>query len=153
MIEQSKVMGQKKMKEDRKDIRWIQRLNNWTRALAQLTRFLDREELNELEQQGLVQSFEYNHELAWKTQKDFLEAQGVTDLYGSKNVARKAFETGLVEDGTVWMNMIESRNLTSHTYNEETTEKITTAIIEQYYDAFCTLHTKLKTLAEQELNE
>mgnify|MGYP006428401247 FL=1 len=114
------------------DIRWIQRFNNWTKALGQLTRFLDREELNELELQGLVQSFEYNHELSWKTQKDFLEAQGVTELYGSKNVAKKAFETGLVEDGEVWMDMIDSRNLTSHTYNEETTEKITTAIIEQY---------------------
>ena len=116
------------------DIRWIQRFNNWTKALGQLTRFLDREELNELELQGLVQSFEYNHELSWKTQKDFLEAQG------------------LVEDGEVWMDMIDSRNLTSHTYNEETTEKITTAIIEQYYDAFRELHAKLKGLAEQELN-
>ncbi|HIJ25466.1 MAG: nucleotidyltransferase [Gammaproteobacteria bacterium] len=134
------------------DIRWIQRFNNWTKALGQLTRFLDREELNELELQGLVQSFEYNHELSWKTQKDFLEAQGVTELYGSKNVAKKAFETGLVEDGEVWMDMIDSRNLTSHTYNEETTEKITTAIIEQYYDAFRELHAKLKGLAEQELN-
>ena len=55
------------------DIRWIQRLNNWTRALAQLTKFMDREELNELEEQGLIQSFEYNHELAWNTQKKFLK--------------------------------------------------------------------------------
>lgn len=51
------------------DIRWIQRLQNWNRALAQLTKFMQRAELNELEEQGLIQSFEYNHELAWKTQK------------------------------------------------------------------------------------
>ncbi|GAB6042365.1 nucleotidyltransferase substrate binding protein [Endothiovibrio diazotrophicus] len=135
------------------DIRWIQRFNNWTRALAQLTRFLDREELNELEEQGLVQSFEYNHELAWKTQKDFLEAQGVKDLFGSKNVARKAFETGLVGDGEVWLAMIESRNLSSHTYNEETTRKIVTAIVDRYYAAFQELHAKLAELAERELAE
>ena len=62
------------------DIRWKQRLSNWNRALAQLSRFMEREELNELEEQGLIQSFEYNHELAWKTQKDYLEDQGYEEL-------------------------------------------------------------------------
>ena len=134
------------------DIRWIQRLNNWTRALDQLTRFLDGEALNELEQQGLVQSFEYNHELAWKTLKDLLTEQGYQDLIGSKDVARKAFEVGLVEDGGVWIDMIKSRNLSSHTYNEDTAEAVVMAIIERYYDAFTALHTKLKALAARELN-
>jgi nucleotidyltransferase substrate binding protein (TIGR01987 family) len=129
------------------DIRWIQRLDNWTKALAQLNRFMERQELNELEEQGLIQCFEYNHELAWKTQKDFLEAQGVGDLFGSKTVAREAFAAGLIDDGKVWMDMIESRNLTSHTYNEETTQKIVADITDRYYDAFCTLHRKLTELA------
>lgn len=62
------------------DIRWIQRLQNWNRALAQLTKFMQRDSLNELEEQGLIQSFEYNHELAWKTQKDYLEDQGYEEL-------------------------------------------------------------------------
>lgn len=132
------------------DIRWIQRLDNWTKALAQLTKFMERAELNELEEQGLIQSFEYNHELAWKTQKDFLEAQGVTDLFGSKTVAKQAFATGLIDNGEVWMDMIESRNLTSHTYNEETTQKIVSAIVDDYYPAFCTLHRKLTELARKE---
>ncbi|MBV1788444.1 nucleotidyltransferase substrate binding protein [Marinobacterium sp. D7] len=132
------------------DIRWIQRLQNWNRALAQLGKFMERESLNELEEQGLIQSFEYNHELAWKTQKDFLENQGYTDLFGSKNVARKAFEVGLVDDGEAWLAMIESRNLSSHTYNEEVTAKIVTAIVDNYYDSFCRLNRKLNELAEQE---
>ena len=135
------------------DIRWIQRLDNWTKALAQLTKFMEREELNELEEQGLIQSFEYNHELAWKTQKDFLEAQGVTDLFGSKTVAKQAFATGLVDNGDVWMAMIESRNLTSHTYNEETTQKIVADIVDRYYAAFCVLHQKLTELARKEQND
>lgn len=135
------------------DIRWIQRLDNWNRALAQLTKFLDREELNELEEQGLIQSFEYNHELAWKTQKDFLEASGYTDLFGSKNVARKAFEVGLVEKGDVWMQMVESRNKSSHTYNKETTDEIVNAIIDDYFAAFCTLNEKLNELAEKSRSE
>lgn len=130
------------------DIRWIQRLNNWNRALAQLSRFMERETLNELEEQGLIQSFEYNHELAWKTQKDFLEDQGYEDLFGSKNVARKAFEVGLVSDGQVWLDMIKSRNLSSHTYNEEITRKIITSITDAYFDSFCELNKKLNQLAE-----
>ncbi len=135
------------------DIRWIQRLDNWTKALAQMTKFMAREELNELEEQGLIQCFEYNHELAWKTQKDFLEAQGATDLYGAKNVAQQAFATGLVDNGEVWMNMIKSRNLTVHTYNEETTKKIVNAIVYDYYAAFCSLHEKLTELAREEQDE
>jgi len=133
------------------DIRWIQRLDSWNRALAQFAKFMARSgELNELEEQGLIQAFEYNHELAWKTQKDFLEESGYVDLFGSKNVARKAFEVGLIDDGQVWMNMIKSRNLTSHTYNEETTQKIITAIIDEYYHTFCQLNKKLNDLAQQE---
>ncbi len=132
------------------DIRWIQRLDNWTKALGQLSKFMEHTELNELEEQGLIQCFEYNHELAWKTQKDFLEAQGVRDLFGSKNVAREAFAAGLIDDGKVWMDMIESRNLTSHTYNEETTKKIVADITDRYYYAFCTLHGKLAELARKE---
>lgn len=133
------------------DIRWIQRLHNWNRALAQLTRFMEKEELNELEEQGLIQSFEHNHELAWKTQKDFLENQGYTELYGSKNVARKAFEVGLIDDGEVWLEMIESRNASSHTYNEEVTQKIVTAIVDAYFESFRTLNAKLNQLAEEGL--
>jgi len=132
------------------DIRWKQRLSNWNRALAQLSRFMEREELNELEEQGLIQSFEYNHELAWKTQKDYLEDQGYEELYGSKNVARKAFEVGLVADGEVWLDMIKSRNLSSHTYNEEVTRKIITAIIDSYFESLCELNEKLNRLAEQD---
>ena len=132
------------------DIRWIQRLDNWNRALLQLSKFMERTELNELEEQGLIQSFEYNHELAWKTQKDFLLASGYSDLFGSKNVARKAFEVGLVDNGEVWMAMVKSRNESSHTYNEDVTRKIVNAIEDDYYDAFCALNKKMNELAEKE---
>ena len=132
------------------DIRWIQRLDNWNRALMQLSKFMQRDDLNELEEQGLIQSFKYNHELAWKTQKDFLENSGYTDLFGSKNVARKAFEVSLIDNGEVWMKMIKHRNESSHTYNEEVTQKIVTAITDDYYSAFCDLNKKLNELSEKE---
>ena len=132
------------------NIRWIQRLDNWNRALMQLSKFMQRDDLNELEEQGLIQSFKYNHELAWKTQKDFLENSGYTDLFGSKNVARKAFEVSLIDNGEVWMKMIKHRNESSHTYNEEVTQKIVTAITDDYYSAFCDLNKKLNELSEKE---
>ncbi|NRQ43599.1 nucleotidyltransferase substrate binding protein [Rheinheimera sp. YQF-2] len=132
------------------DIRWKQRLQNWNRALAQLTKFMQRDALNELEEQGLIQSFEYNHELAWNTQKDFLQDQGFTELFGSKNVAKKAFEIGLIKNGELWLDMIKSRNLTSHTYNEAVTRQIVDAIVHQYFAELCELNTKLNKLAEKD---
>jgi len=101
------------------DIRWIQRFQNFKRAFARLAEaaaLAKQRELSELEEQGLIQAFEFTHELAWNVLKDYLEAQGFVDLIGSKNATREAFKNGLLEDGKVWMDMIEARNLTSHTY-------------------------------------
>lgn len=128
------------------DIRWVQRFNHFKKAMSQLTKFMQKTELNELEEQGLIQAFEYTHELAWKVQKDFLESQGVPELFGAKNVAREAFKTGLIADGDIWMRMIESRNLTSHTYNEETTTQILTAIKGEYFGAFQSLSDRFENL-------
>lgn len=131
---------------ENQDIRWIQRFNNWTNALEQLTKFIDTEQLDELQKQGLIKSFEYNHELAWKTQKDFLEAQGVIDLFGAKNVAQEAFNKGLIQDGDVWIQMIKDRNLSVHTYNQDVAQKIVDNIINDYYHAFMALHKRLNDL-------
>ncbi len=142
------------MRDD--DIRWIQRFDNFCKALAQMTRFMDKDELNELEEQGLIQSFEYNHELAWKTLKDFLEAKGLSQLYGSKDVSREAFKQGLLgdseQDGLLWLDMIEKRNLTSHTYNEKTAKEIVQAIKNDYFQRFVALRERLQALANHERN-
>ncbi|MDQ7005187.1 MAG: nucleotidyltransferase substrate binding protein [Ghiorsea sp.] len=132
------------------DIRWQQRFDNFCRALNQLTKFIQKGDLNELEEQGLIQAFEYNHELAWKTLKDFLESKGTTNLFGSKDVSREAFKLGLLGDseqeGMMWLDMIEKRNLTSHTYNEETAQEIVRAIKQSYFDAFVALRERLQGL-------
>jgi len=121
------------------DIRWIQRLNNFTRALQQLTKFIEKGQLSELEQQGLIQSFEYNYELAWNTIKDFYEHQGETEIQGSRDAIKLAFKRDLILDGEIWMKMIKSRALTSHTYNEDTAEEITSEIFDNYYKEFLKL--------------
>lgn len=138
-----------------KDIRWIQRLSNYSKALDQFKKAVDlasERELSELEQQGLIQGFEYTHELAWKTLKDFLTDRGYVDIYGSKDATRKAFNLDLISKGEIWMDMIKSRNQTSHTYNEEVKNKIILSIKDQYYAEFMALHHKLSKLKDQQLN-
>ncbi len=130
----------------KKDIRWEQRFANYQKALTQLQKFIDKGELSELEKQGLIKVFEYTYELAWNTLKDFLEHRGQTDIYGSRDAIRKAFELGLIENGENWMDMLISRNKTSHTYNEDTAEEICQAVVEVYYSLLKQLKAKLESL-------
>ena len=131
------------------DIRWKQRLDNYSKALRQLTKFIEKGELNEMEQQGLIQCFEYTYELAWNTIKDVFEAQGEIGIIGSRDAFRLAFKRGLIENGEIWMEMIKSRVLTSHTYNEDVAEAIVRSIVTQYYDEFISLHQRLEALSSK----
>ncbi len=133
------------------DIRWIQRLNHFNQAMRQLTKFIQKGALNELEQQGLIQAFEYTYELAWNTMKDYLEAQGETNLLGSRDVIRLAFKRGLIEEGETWMDMLKSRTLTSHTYDEALAEIIAADIVTRYFSEFVTLRTKIESLRKDAL--
>ncbi|WP_221793165.1 nucleotidyltransferase substrate binding protein [Oceanobacter mangrovi] len=133
------------------DIRWQQRFANYQRALAQLTDAVNlaaQRELSELEKQGTIQAFEYTHELAWSCLKDFLQYQGQQDIYGSRDATRKAFEVGLIADGSVWMDMIASRNRSSHTYNQATANAILAAITGSYQPCFQQLADKLNELKD-----
>ena len=121
------------------DIRWKQRFNNYQKAFQNLSAAVDlaqQRPLSDLEQQGLIQSFEFTHELAWNVLKDFLEEEGFTDIIGSKSATRKSFERGLIANGQAWMDMIRDRNLSSHTYNMQTAQDIVHHILDQFYPAF-----------------
>ncbi len=138
-----------------KDIRWIQRFNNYTKALSRLQNAVDlskTRQLTELEKQGLVQAFEFTHELAWNLIKDYFKYQGSSEIYGSRDASREAYNKGLIKNGHIWMEMIVSRNKTSHTYNEETVGEITTAIINEYIFAFVELKNKMQELKTREEN-
>ena len=115
------------------EIRWIQRLENLQRALATLQRAIGLAQsrpLSELEELGLIQAFEFTHELSWLLLKDFLVDQGVAGISGSRDAVREAVVWQLLPQGdeTVWMAMIRSRNLTSHTYNSAVAREIAEAI-------------------------
>jgi nucleotidyltransferase substrate binding protein (TIGR01987 family) len=136
------------------DIRWIQRFANYQKALGQLLEAVSLSEtrpLSNLEAQGFIHAFEFTHELAWNTLKDFLEYHGAQSLYGLKDVTREAYKAGLIENGEVWMKMIQSRNLTSHTYEEATATDIQKVIVEKYASCFVLLQKKLADIQKDEV--
>ncbi|MCF2446055.1 nucleotidyltransferase substrate binding protein [Dyadobacter sp. CY345] len=121
------------------DILWVQRFQNFNKAFSKLESAIQvqqKEGLSELEREGLIQRFEYTHELAWNVMKDFFEMEGDATIMGSRSATLEAFKKGLITYGENWMDMINSRNLTTHTYNEEVVDEITKKIIASYYPAF-----------------
>ncbi len=131
------------------DIRWEQRFSNYSKAMDKLqesVEFIQSSHLNEITdeveklavldemiKEGLIQRFEYTHELAWKVMKDFAEYQGTTNISGSRDAIRVALQMNLIQSGEVWMDMMLSRNKSSHTYNEATANEIYSKILSEYF--------------------
>lgn len=133
------------------DIRWQQRFSNYTKALYKLEQavayirhhFVENEEavvsddlsivLDEMIKEGLIQRFEYTHELAWNVMKDYAEYQGNNNVGGSRDATREALQLKIIENGETWMQMIKSRNKTTHTYNESTANEIYNKILNDYF--------------------
>ncbi|MDR2542637.1 MAG: nucleotidyltransferase substrate binding protein [Treponema sp.] len=133
------------------DVRWKQRFQNYKKALDIMTNAIKlaaSRELSDLEKQGVIQGFEFTFELAWNVMKNYLEEQGINDIIGSKNAIRHAYKNNLIEDGEIWMEMIKSRNTSSHTYDEETAEKLLHEIINNYYDRFLKFEKKMDLLGK-----
>jgi nucleotidyltransferase substrate binding protein (TIGR01987 family) len=134
------------------DTRWQQRFFSFLKGFNKLKQaadymgnsIIDKETLAETEvlvlnqilKDGLIQRFEYTHELAWKVMKDYAEYQGNPNALGSKDAVREAFQLQLISDGHIWMDMISSRNKTSHTYNASTANEIYSKIMNDYFPAF-----------------
>ncbi|BBP44210.1 nucleotidyltransferase substrate binding protein [Thiosulfativibrio zosterae] len=135
--------------QQEQDIRWIQRFNNYQNALKQLDKamvIVSARPLSELEQQGVIQAFEYNYELAWNVLKDFYEYQGEISIQGSRDAFRMAFSRGLIDNDKLWLEMVKTRQLTVHTYNEATMLQVLKAIQKNYYPAFVKLKNDLMRL-------
>ena len=109
------------MTPQHQDIRWQQRFQNFDRAFVLLRSALQDRPLDQyspLEQEGIIQRFEYAYELAWKTMKDYLEANGVAITpVTAREVIKQAFAAKLVVDGQVWIDIMLHRNQLSHTYD------------------------------------
>ncbi|MEA1962385.1 MAG: nucleotidyltransferase substrate binding protein [Bacillota bacterium] len=131
------------MMGESKEIRWRQRYQHFERAYHQLeTAMLAYETLSVLEKEGLIQRFEYTFELAWKTLKDYLEYQEVVVSF-PREVIKAAFHHGLIDDGEIWMDMLEKRNLLAHTYDEERFQTAISMVKDYYYEAISQVYRDL----------
>ena len=132
------------------DVRWKQRLDSFKSARLQLQSGVDlgrQRKLSELEKQGLIQAFEFTHELAWNVMKDYLRSLGNNTVIASRDATRAAFAAALIGDGESWMDMIVSRNLSSHTYNRDTANALVDKISTVYAGLFATFETKMASIA------
>lgn len=144
------------MNAEQKDIRWEQRFSNFQKALRKLTKAVtvvnennsegenqSNASIHEILKEGLIQRFEYTHQLAWNVMMDYAEYQGNNEISGLRDATREAFKMGLIVDAEGWMDMIISRNETSHTYNEVTANAIILKIINQYHNLFLEFSRKM----------
>lgn len=125
-------------------IRWKQRFQNFEKSLDLLTEALNIKEPDIIQKAGLIQFFEMTFELAWNTIKDYLQEEGFTEIDTPRAAIKKAFEVNLIKDGHLWLNLIQDRNLTSHTYNEKTANAVLKLIQEKYFNLLKLLHESLK---------
>lgn len=144
------------------DIRWEQRFSNFRKALYKLSLaigilkpIIDNSKVNdymsdidELQIEGLIQRFEYTHELAWNVMSDYAKHQGYQDIKGSRDAIRYGLKNGLIDDAR-WMDTINDRNRTSHTYNEETAREIVIDIIEIYQSLFNKFESTMEELRSE----
>jgi nucleotidyltransferase substrate binding protein (TIGR01987 family) len=126
-----------------KELRWRQRYQNLRRAYSLYDEGARAARLNRLEKEGLIQRFEYTFELSWKTMKDYLEGKGIDAAY-PRDVIRSAFAFGLIGQGEVWIEMLERRNLLSHTYDEKSFEAAFDLVRGSFHESISELMRKLE---------
>jgi nucleotidyltransferase substrate binding protein (TIGR01987 family) len=131
-----------------KEIRWKQRFDNFRKALSKLIEATEEfgPDSSDIVKEGIIQRFEFTHELAWKVMKDYLEYEGFQNITGSRSATREAFNKGLIDNGQAWMNMIESRNTTVHTYDEDILEEEFIKIQNLYTPLFKDFYKKMEAL-------
>lgn len=133
--------------------RWRQRLVNYRRALARLDEAVAlarSRPLSDLERQGLIQAFEFTFELACNLLKDYLDYQGASLVTGSRDAIREAYARGLIDQGEVWMGMLQDRNRTVHTYYEPLAVEIAGRIVQRYQPLFTQLAARMDGLAQRD---
>ena len=124
--------------------RFKERLDDLEKAIQRLQEAL-QEDSTDLVIDGVLHRFEFTFELAWKTMKDYLEYQGISDKIGSpREVIKEAFSAGIIENGDIWIEMMLSRNLLSHLYDEDASRDIYEQIKKLYFNEIKKLENKLK---------
>jgi nucleotidyltransferase substrate binding protein (TIGR01987 family) len=121
------------------DIRWQQRFGQFEKAYNLLQDAIRIEKPSVTERAGLIQFFEMTFELGWKLLKDYEEAEGFV-VKSPRDAIKQAFQAEFVSQGYDWIDALDDRNLTTHTYNEETAIAVEQKIREKYFPCLRELH-------------
>lgn len=81
---------------------------------------------------GAIQRFEFCMELAWKTTREYLIEQGFAELNSPKAVMREAYTSHVIDSQELWISALNDRNLTSHVYDEKTSNEVFSRICGSY---------------------
>lgn len=90
---------------------------------------------------GVIQRFEFTIELTWKSLREYLEDQGA-DMRGivfSKQVFKAVYAAQIIIDQQVWLDMLASRNITSHMYDDAQAAQVVADISGRYIGPFTAL--------------
>jgi nucleotidyltransferase substrate binding protein (TIGR01987 family) len=148
------------MTDYNQDVRWQQRFSNYKKAVEKLSKAVEAlkdniskknnnvKDIDLLQREGLIQRFEYTHELAWNVIADYAKYQGYQDIKGSRDAVRYGLKANLISSNK-WLNMIYDRNLTSHTYDDDNVYEIMIHIIQDYYPLFIDLEKTMENLIEE----
>ena len=128
---------------ENKEKRWKQRFQNFEKAFLFFEKAVDKSSYSPIEVSGLVQAFEFTFELAWKNIKDYLYEQGIETTF-PRVALKEAFNTQIIKDGHIWIEMLEKRNELSHTYNEDIANNAVEVIKKKYYPAVKHVYQNLK---------
>jgi nucleotidyltransferase substrate binding protein (TIGR01987 family) len=131
------------------DVRWRQRFDQFDKSFALLESAMAIEKMTVIERAGLIQFFEMAFEQSWKLLKDYQEAEGFT-IASPRQAIKQAFQSGIITDGHAWISALEDRNLTTHTYNEQTADLVEQKIRNDYFPLLKTLHTVFRDKIEQQ---
>ncbi len=132
-----------------KDIRWIQRFRNFTKSMRYLEQALQIDHPDIVQKAGIIQFFEMSFELAWNMMKDYLEEQGFVDVKSPRSALKKAFELNILENGHDWMDLLQDRNLTVHTYDEQKATDLEQLIQNKYFPLLKALQSSFKQKVDE----
>lgn len=133
------------------DIRWKQRFQNYEKAFKRLSHAIEVVKStpdDDLLQSGLVQTYEYTFELAWKTLKDYLMLEGF-EVRSPRETIRQGFQSGYIMNGEDWLQALADRNLTTYIYDDEIIVRVLSDIFERYFFLLQDFYISFKEKADE----
>jgi len=98
---------------------------------------------DQLDNDGVIQRFEFTFELTWKTLKLFLLNEGIITK-SPKEALKEAFRFSLIKDETCFLDMLTDRNQSAHIYSEDISKEIVVRIKKYYLAALKNLSVEIK---------